>query len=405
MTTQVRPRPQRQRRQRGTGGVRLRADGRFEATLPLPADGSGRRARLSGYGLSASEALADLERKRVKHASGLDQAGGKTSIADWLSAWFDSKTKAKYSTRRAYEQSIRLHLIPRLGAATLSTLTPPMIGKAIKGIEAESGAASARNAHAVLRAALAEADRMEIVPRNAAKKVIPPSVRRNVPTPWGLGEARAFLRAVEQDRLHAMWVIAGTSGPRPSELLALGWHQVDENARTIAITETLVTPTKRHGDPYLDKPKTAAGLRVFSLSPATVAILAAHRQAQAIERDAAAKAWHDNGLVFTSPLGRPLRVDGLNHRFHDIVAAAGLPQIRLYDLRRLSAALILAATGGDLQEAKSQLGQSSIELASETYGYRMQETSRATADAVEALLSNDAAADLRYPVHARSEGK
>ncbi len=187
-------------------------------------------------------------------------------------------------------------------------------------------------------------------------------------------------------------------GLRPSEALGLSWGSVDLDAGTLRVVEKLVTPVKGAGDPYLEAPKSKAGVRMLALSPALVVILRKHLAEQEAEQAKAEDAWRDNGLVFCDAYGRALRGDSLNHTFHRLTEAAGLPTIRLYDLRRLAAALVLAATSGDLAEAKAQLGHSSITLAADTYGYRLTEQAAKTAKKVGDLLSGVTDAPLEYPL-------
>ena len=387
----------RQRRQRGTGGVRKRPDGRWEATFTLRKDGSSKRGRrLYGYGSNPTEAIGDLELKKDLARSGFDSADGQTTIADFLVRWMDSKPGLAYSTKRAYWQSIDSHLIPNLGAATLASCDPKMIQAKIDLITAEHGASTAHHAHAVLRAALSTADRLEIVSRNAAKRVLPPSVERDVPEPLTITEARAFLQAIKGHRLQAFFHIAATSGPRPSEMLGLRWSSVDVKHRKVTIVEKLVTPRKSDGVPFTDQPKSRAGRRTFTLTRKTMAILEAHRERQRLERGKAGDKWTDRDRVFCGPTGGPLRVDGINHTFHDILDTTGLRHVRPYDLRRLSSALILAGTDGNHQEVKEQLGHSTILLGADLYAYRLQGTMDATAQAVDDVLDDVSITDLRY---------
>ena len=376
--------------------MRQRSDGRWEATATLPPDGSGRRRRLSGYGHSQSEALEDLARKREQEESGLNRAEARVEVGAWPDAWLESKSDRRYGTRRAYAQSIAL-LVPHIGKATLGGLTVQQVNRAIGAIAAASGAATARNAHAVLRNSLGDAVRLEIIPRNPAAKVIPPSSPRAVPEPWDLEGARAFLAAAVGHRLEALWVLSASTGMRPCEVLGLDWDGVDLDGGSLHVTQKLVTPAKKVGNPYLEPPKSKAGIRTLALAPTVVTALTAHRAAQDKEQVKAGDTWRDNNLVFTDRKGRPLRGDYVNKAFHDLVSAANLPSIRLYDLRRLAAALVLASTGGDLAEAKAQLGHSSISLAVETYGYRLVERSRATAGAIDAMLSGESDGVLHYP--------
>ncbi len=388
---------QRERRQRGTGGVRLRTDGRWEATATLKKDGSSSRGkRLYGYGVNATAALKDLEQKKENSRSGLDSADAQTTIAEWLVMVMDSKPSLGYATKRAYWQSIDTYLIKELGMATLATCTPLMIQAKIDKIAKYAGPSAAHHAHAVLRMALSVADRLEIVTRNAAKKVLPPEQNRDTPEPWQMDEARAFLEAIKGHHLQALFRIAATSGPRPSELLGLRWASVEPARRKVTIMEKLITPRKSDGKPYTDPPKSVASKRSFTLTPKTMTMLEEHRARQAVAREKSGERWIEDDRVFCGPNGGPLRVDGTNHTFHDILDAHGIRHIRPYDLRRLSSALILAGTRGDHQEVKAQLGHSTILLGADLYAYRLQGTMDATARAVDAVLDDLSVTELDY---------
>jgi integrase len=69
--------------------------------------------------------------------------------------------------------------------------------------------------------------------------------------------------------------------------------------------------------------------------------------------------------VFTAPGGGPLCPEQLTRTFNKLVADAGLPPVRLHDLRHGAATLM--QTGADLKTIADQLGHSSIVLTADTY--------------------------------------
>ncbi len=68
------------------------------------------------------------------------------------------------------------------------------------------------------------------------------------------------------------------------------------------------------------------------------------------------EAWTDSGLVFTYEDGPPLRARQITEHFRLLVHKAGLPPIRLHDLRHGAATLSLAA-GVDIKVVQEMLGQ------------------------------------------------
>ena len=103
---------------------------------------------------------------------------------------------------------------------------------------------------------------------------------------------RTLLAVSEDDRLHALLVLAAHSGMRLSETLGLGWRDVDFGAGTLTVRNTLV---RVDGGFRLDTPKTHRSTRAMSLNADTVAALRRHRAQQAKEYLAAGRAGEPDG--------------------------------------------------------------------------------------------------------------
>ena len=114
------------------------------------------------------------------------------------------------------------------------------------------------------------------------------------------------------------------------------------------------------------KPKSGAGDRVVALDGYSVEVLQVHLRRQGEFKRLRAGAWRDTGMLFTDTEGQPLHPATVTDRFNQLVAASGLPPIRLHDLRH-GAASIAHAGGADIKTISKQLGHSSITITADTY--------------------------------------
>jgi integrase len=238
--------------------------------------------------------------------------------------------------------------------------------------------------HAVLRRALGQALKWNLVPRNAARLVDPPRVERPEMLALTPEQARCFLDAVSGDRLGALYSVAVALGLRQSEILGLRWEDVDFEQQMLRVRAQLL---RIDGAKRLVEPKTRQSRRTLPL-PATIAAgLRAHRSRQLQERLLAGARWEGNGwdLVFTNTRGGPLDARHLVRAFKDHLVRAGLPDIRFHDLRH-SCASLLVAQGLHPRVVMETLGHSTITLTMNTYSHVMPALQREAADMMDNVL-------------------
>ena len=169
-----------------------------------------------------------------------------------------------------------------------------------------------------------------------------------------------LLRAVEQDRLHALYVLAIDTGMRQGEIFGLHWADVDLKAGAVAVSRTLI---EVRGEIEPGEPKSAKGKRRIDLSRATVDALHEHRKRMFAEGRSASP-W-----VFCDSEGGALRKSNfLRRSFHPLLKRAGLPHCRFHDLRHCSAVLMLSQ-GVHPKVAQERLGHSQISVTMDTYSH------------------------------------
>jgi integrase len=168
------------------------------------------------------------------------------------------------------------------------------------------------------------------------------------------------------------------TGERPAA--GLRWCDVDLDGGIAVISQQL---QQYDGHIVTRSPKTRHSARVIALDRTTITALRQHRARQETERRAAGDTYHDSGYVFTGIVGDPLPPDRLTRTFHRLCDAAGVPPIRLHDLRHGAATLALAA-GVELKVVQDMMGHPSIVLTADTYTSVLPEVARKAAEAVAA---------------------
>ena len=132
--------------------------------------------------------------------------------------------------------------------------------------------------------------------------------------------------------------------------------------------------------------KTKLSRRVLQLGAEEARQLHRQRRRQLELRLAAGAAWEDNDLIFAGPLGTPLDPTAIKRRaLTPLLKAAGLPDMRAYDLRH-SAACLMRASGADIKTISTRLGHSGVVLTLDTYVHEGPAEQQAAVDGLNRML-------------------
>jgi len=227
---------------------------------------------------------------------------------------------------------------------------------------------SVRYIHTIVHRAFRDAVRWARIVRNPADAADPPrasAVVRPTMTTWTADQVRAFIDHTKEHRLHAAYVLLATTGMRRGEALGLRWSDLDLTAGRASISQTVIMV---HHDIRIGAPKTARGRRTVALDPGTVTALREHRQRQLAERLLMGVGFTDHGLVFCRPDGGPLHPERFSRTFSRESAHAGLPAIRLHDLRHTWATLALSA-GEHPKIVQERLGHANVSITLDVYSH------------------------------------
>lgn len=405
----------RRTRANGDGTIYQRKDSRWEAAGYVLAPGNTRK-RIRVYGTTRKEALAKLTEKIVNSNRGLPVPSAQGTLAAYLTYWLENVTvhHLRENTHTRYTACVNRYLIPGLGKKKLAKLTAKDVRTWLnqlrttcqcctRGIDvgrdeprccAVGACCSKRLSpltlayiHSVLKSALEHAVREEEIPRNVAR-----NVRTGTPRPWRFepltaDEARQFLTASRDHRLHALLELALRTGLRKGELLGLYWEDIDLDAGTAAIRRTLQR-TNAGGLNTLPT-KNRASERRIALPASCLHSLKLHREQQQAERDGAGDEWQESGHAFTTPQGRPIDPTNLTRTFITLLRKAGLRRIRFHDLRHSTATLLLEQ-GVEFVVIKELLGHTHIGVTATVYAHVRLRLQRDAIDTLSAVLDGPA---------------
>ena len=228
------------RRPKGSGSFWYSAsEKRWRATYR---DAHGQRRTLSaGSKAEIMQRLGEVQYGSTR-ASGRQRKPSATALSSWLDEWLKRQTTLQPSTLRRYALDVRQRISPLMGELLVSDVTPQDIHEWLTAIQSRGlSPTSARHSLAVLRSALADAQRQGVVDVNPAQIVKPPRKAVSVAGSMTRTEVSAVLSAArEQGEVSELrWRLALIWGLRQGEALGLQWQDFDQAREAIAIKRSL----------------------------------------------------------------------------------------------------------------------------------------------------------------------
>ncbi|MCD2198066.1 site-specific integrase [Actinomycetospora endophytica] len=356
------------RRSNGEGTIFQRSSDGLWVGSAYVHTSTGEIKRRRVYGNTELAAREKLRKLQADDGAGLPAPDKTYTVGEYLDVWLARvKEEKRATTYRGYESAVRLHIKPLLGRKRLDRLTGADVRQFLarfrakclccangwdKHRPAKDQCCSAKRCcgrhpttrqvqyvHAVLRNALSNAIRDELIMRNVAKLVVVPTPKYKRGKGLTVPEVRTLLKEAKASRLHALYVVAATLGLRRGELLGLRWSDIDVEARTVDIAQTV---QRVGGELLIGAVKTDASEAPLPLPKMTMRALLAHRDRQTVEREKARECWQDHDLVFCTQIGTPIEPRAVNRDWDKLRARTGFPTLRLHDLRHTVVSLLLA---------------------------------------------------------------
>ena len=350
----------------GEGNIRKRDNGTWEARATI--DGKSK----SVYG----KTQAEVRRKLTEILSSVDNGTyipdtGMT-IAQWLEIWQrDYLRDVKESTKGRYEQDVRLHIAPYIGAVRLADLNAPTVQRLYNQAQDRGlSEKTIRCIHGTLHKALEKAVECELIRKNACDRANVP--RLTAPTkdiaPFSDGSVKSFLSAIAGNQFGPLFYVTLFTGMREGEIIGLTWDCIDFQRGTIHLYRQLQRVRASGGQFRFTTLKNKED-RTFKPPANVLEMLKQVRIRQTEWRWKAGETWGNaDSFVFTNEAGEHFNERTVYKNFKKIAESIGLPQARFHDLRHTYATLALQ-NGVDVKTVSATLGHATVAFTLDKYGH------------------------------------
>lgn len=386
------PRKSNTRAASGSGTIRQRPDGTWEARLTVGTDpGTGKPVRKSIYGRTQAETRKKLTATQRAIDNGTYQAPDKTTVSQWLDTWMETfcAVRVKPLTYSTYHVAIKNHIKPSLGALRLQAVRGVHVQKLYNRMTADGlSAKTVKNVAAILHKAFSVAVKQGLMQANPCDAAELPKAMHKEITPLTDSEIPLFLEAIKGHPFEGAYALCLFAGLREGECLGLSWDQVDFEARRITISQQL-QKEKKKGARYYIAPSTKSG-KPRQIEPPEIAFeyLRTERRRQTEKRLAAGELWSNpDNLVFTDELGHHFAIPTFYERFKRIAASIGRPDARPHDLRHTAATVAIAA-GADIKSVQDLLGHATASFTLNVYAHTSEQMKKDTAARMQSYYDN-----------------
>jgi integrase len=338
------------RRQKGTGAVRKLPSGRWQARV---ANGDGQLVSLGSFSTKTDAAHA-LRISLGDQARGdwVDPRAGQLTLRDYACDWLEHRP-IRPRTRELYESLLRNHILPTFGDLALVDITSRHVRHWHSRMltAPKPGAVTVAKTYRLMRTILVTAIEDGLIARNPCA-IKGAGVEHSPERPVASIEQVYAIADTVDPRYRMLILLATFTSLRFGELAALTRRRIDLDTGLITVAES--ANELNNGTRIVDQPKTHAGRRVVAVPPLLMGDLRHHLEHYAASgRD---------GVVFTGPLGAPLRRSNWSKNWRRAIDGLDLAHLHFHDLRHTGNTLA-ASTGASTKELMNRMGHSSSRAA------------------------------------------
>jgi integrase len=311
----------------------------------------------------------------------IDPRLGRITLERWADEWLQGARNLSRGGHDTYRRDLDRHILPVLGKVPVGRLSGADIDRYLSTVGLGLAPSTVHRHYRTLHRMLAVAVRRGIIPRNPAEHIEPPRVPKTERTALTIAQVDD-LADVITPRYRAWVYTMAYGGLRWSESVGLRRARVD--VPTVRVTEQLIH--RGRGEWERNQPKTGKG-RVVTLPGFAADELATHLDRYSLPGP--------DGLVFPTSRGTPIQSPSFTANvFKRALRKAGLPDIRIHDLRHTAVSLAIDA-GANIKVSQARAGHASASLHLDTYGHRYEAADVAVAERLDVLRAESQRRRLR----------
>jgi integrase len=359
------------------GHIRERSAGHWAIVIEMRDPETGRRKR-KWHKFAGTKRKAQDECARLISDlnGGLYIEPARITVGQFLDRWLEHiKSQVSPRTYERYGELVTKNLKPLLGAVLLTKLRPMQIsdayGKALSSGRRDGkgglSPSTVRYLHVILKSAMGQAVRWQMLARNPVDAVDPPKIERSAMNTYDLAQTADLIDATRGTRMTITVMLAVLCGLRRGEIAALRWRNINLGAAQLAVTES--AEQTKAGVRY-KQPKSGKG-RTVALSARVVNELRSRRVQQAQELLMLGIPLADDAFVVAQADGQPLQPRSITRQWLSLLSKnKALPRIRFHDLRHAHATHMLSS-GVHPKIASERLGHSKVGITMDLYSHVM----------------------------------
>lgn len=387
----------------------------YRATAVIAKDGSGNPIRKEFYGKSKSDAESKKNEYLKNLEMGLELDYKEKVLRDLMRTWLFEvvRVASKPATFERYESIYRNYIKndpstkdepSPLFNLNVYDIRPIQIQRYYNDLYANNKSSSViRNLNKFLKTFFNYAYEEGYILKNPCigkKIVIPRNSEVNEDSEesreffiFTEEEIKSFQKAIEKNRIRALFILALATGLRRGELLGLKWSDINFDSKELKVQRSVKRVTlinekeEREGKIIVQLPKTKTSIRTVPIPSSVIPILEKHKIQQNKERLKLGDSYLNNdGYVFTTESGNLIDPRNLLRAYMRALKSGGIMYRKFHNLRHTYATRLFEEDV-PLKTVQELLGHSDLSVTSNIYTHVMPAKKNDAAEKLNKLFS------------------